>query len=224
MPRNRECRKTAVSSNCGPRWDVLFQIQAAQNVIVSMVFNLMLFMKIHSCNVHESGFFVRSTTNTVYIIVLAFMILYVISNYDYIHTGKDKSLMPAQSKLLDALTALIFYWIPEGFVWNQRSSTMLNAQRHWVLVWWKGCSSCSRKFSECSSGVDKMTGEKQRLTSQNTKLSVLSHFYLVEWTSIFRVCLPTANDLLKKSFPGHVHWHVHVSHLFLLCRHIGHQG
>lgn len=69
----------------------------------------MLFMKIHSCNVHESEFFLRSTTNSVYIIALAFMILYVKSNYDCIHTGKDKSLMPAQYKLLDTLTALIFY-------------------------------------------------------------------------------------------------------------------
>lgn len=170
----------------------------------------------------SQDFFLRSTTNTVYIIVLAFMMLYVISNYDYIHTGKDKSLMPAQSKLLDALTALIFHWVPEGFMWNQRSSTMLNAQRHWALVWWKEYSSCRRKISECSSGVDKMTSEKQRPTSQNAKLSFPSHFYLVGWTSIFRVCLPTTNDLLKKSFPGHVHWR--VSHLFLLCRHIGHQG
>lgn len=75
-------------------------------------------------------FFLRSTTNLVYIITLAFMILYVKSNYDCIHTGKDKILMPAQSKLLDALTALIFYWISEGFIGNQRSLTMLNAQRH----------------------------------------------------------------------------------------------
>lgn len=37
------------------------------------------------------------------------MILYVKSNYDCIHIGKDKSLMPAQYKLLDTLIALIFY-------------------------------------------------------------------------------------------------------------------
>lgn len=58
-------------------------------------------MKIHSCNVHESGFFFKDHNQ--YSIVLAFMILYVKSHYNCIHTGKEKSLMPAQSKLLDTL-------------------------------------------------------------------------------------------------------------------------